>query len=143
MAVPHKPTGYQTVIPYLVADNAGALIDFMKSAFGCEVIENFAGENGKIMHAEVRIDDSVIMISDSNEKHAAQAVWLHLYLPDVDSVYKKALAAGATSVAEPADQFYGDRSGAVMDKSGNTWWIATHVKDMSMEELQQKAAQAA
>jgi PhnB protein len=93
------------------------------------------------MHAELRIGDSIVMISDASERAKATSAMVHVYVPNVDAVYQKALKAGGTSVMEPADMFYGDRSGGVTDPAGNQWHIGTHVEDVSPAELQKRAAE--
>jgi uncharacterized glyoxalase superfamily protein PhnB len=135
------PKGYHTVTPYIVVDGAEKMIGFMKSAFGAEVVhEPMMRGDGKVMHAEFKIGDSMVMISDSSEHSPATSAMLYLYVPDVDAVYQKALKAGATSLMAPADQFYGDRSGGVKDPAGNRWFIGTHVEDVSPAELKKRAA---
>jgi PhnB protein len=130
------PEGYQTVTPYLIVEGADGLIDFLKQAFGAEQRgPRMVAADGSIGHAEVRIGDSIVMVADANEQFPAKPGLLHLYLPDCDATYQRALEAGATSTQEPTDQFYGDRSAAVTDPSGNTWWISTHVEDVSEDEM--------
>jgi len=130
------PDGYHTLTPYLVVDGAERIVEFMKNAFAAQfVFEPMKRPDGKIMHAELKIGDSVVMISDASERAKATSAMLHVYVPNVDAVYQKALRAGATSVMEPADMFYGDRSGGVKDPAGNTWWIGTHVEDVAPEEM--------
>ena len=137
------PDGYHTLTPYLVVDGAERIVKFMKDAFGAQfVFEPMKRPDGKIMHAELRIGDSVVMISDASERAKATSATLHVYVPDVDAVYQKALKAGGTSVMEPADMFYGDRSGGVTDPAGNHWHIGTHVEDVAPGELKKRAAQA-
>ena len=134
------PEGYHTLTPYLVVDGAEKVITFMKEAFGAKaVFEPMARPDGKIMHAEYKIGDSIIMISDASERAKATSAMLHLYVPNVDAVYQKAIKAGGTSVMEPADMFYGDRSGGVKDPAGNQWHIGTHVEDVSPAELKKRA----
>jgi PhnB protein len=96
--------------------------------------------DGSVGHAEVRIGDSVVMVGGAGGEWPAVRAALHLYVADVDASYQAALAAGATSTAEPADQFYGDRRANVIDSAGNQWFIATHVEDVSPEELERRAA---
>jgi PhnB protein len=140
MAVKPIPEGYHTVTPYLVARGAAQTVEFMKKAFGAEhVFEPMIRPDGMIMHAELKIGDSRVMIADATEQHPAMQCMLHLYVPDVDAVYQRAVAAGGTSVTEPADQFYGDRSGGVKDPSGNYWYIATHKEDVAPAELKNRA----
>ena len=124
-----------TVTPYLMVDGAAKLIDFLKQAFGAEEYHCSLTAEGRIMHAQVKIGDSPVMIADSSPQYGPMPVMLHLYVPDVDATYAKAVAAGGTSLREPADQFYGDRSGGVRDPFGNQWWISTHVEDVSEEEM--------
>jgi uncharacterized glyoxalase superfamily protein PhnB len=136
------PDGYHTLTPYLVVDGAEKMIRFMKEAFGAEtVFEPMMRPDGKVMHAEFRIGDSVVMISDASERAKATSAMLHVYVPNVDAVYQKALKAGATSVTEPADMFYGDRTGGVKDPAGNQWHIGTHVEDVSPAELKKRATE--
>ena len=136
------PDGYHTLTPYLVVDGAEKVIRFMMEAFGAQaVFDPMMRPDGKVMHAEYRIGDSVIMISDASERAKATSSMLHLYVPNVDAVYQKALKAGGTSVMEPADMFYGDRSGGVSDPAGNQWHIGTHVEDVSPAELKKRAAE--
>ncbi len=137
MAVKPVPEGYQTVTPYLTVKGATQLIDFLKRAFGAE--ETFRMGDDRVAHAEVRIGDSMLMLGDAPEE--PMPAMIHLYLPDVDAVYQRALKAGATSIREPENMFYGDRSAGVKDAFGNQWWIATHVEDVSPEELARRAAQ--
>jgi len=136
------PEGYHTITPYLVVDGAEKIIRFMKEAFGAQpVFEPMMGPNGKVMHAEFRIGNSIVMISDSSERAQATSAMLYLYVPNVDAVYQKAIKAGATSLMEPADQFYGDRSGGVTDVAGNRWHIGTHIEDVSPADLKKRAAE--
>jgi PhnB protein len=136
------PEGYHTLTPYLVVDGAEKIIRFMKDAFGAQpVFEPMMRPDGKVMHAEYRIGDSVVMISDSSERAQATSAMLHLYVPNVDATYQKALKAGATSLMEPADMFYGDRSGGVKDAAGNRWHIGTHIEDVSPAELKRRATE--
>lgn len=136
------PEGYHTVTPYLVVDGAEKIIRFMKDAFGAQpVFDPMMRPDGKIMHGEFKIGDSVVMISDSSEHAQATSTMLHLYVPNVDAVYQKALKAGGTSLMEPENQFYGDRSGGVRDPAGNRWHIGTHVEDVSPAELKKRATE--
>lgn len=142
MAVKPVPEGFHTVTPYLLVEGAAKLIDFMTQVLGGAEIERLNDSEGKVRHAEVRIGDSVVMIADATEKWKAMPSALYLYVPDVDQVYRAALDAGATSVMEPADQFYGDRNAGVRDASGNAWWLATHKEDVPPEEIQRRMAAA-
>ena len=136
------PEGYHTITPYLVVENPGRLIDFLTRAFGARETERIAQPDGSIMHAEVRIGDSAVMMGGAGSQHPAKLAGLYLYVEDVDAAYAKALQAGATSITAPADQFYGDRSAGVTDPAGNTWWIATHIEDVPREQLASRAEAA-
>ena len=140
MAVKPIPEGYHTVTPYMTVQGADTLIAFLKEAFGALESERLTGENGRIQHAEVRIGDSVVMMAQATEQWKAMPSAIYLYVDDTDATYQRALQAGATSVMEPADQFYGDRNAGVQDPVGNYWWIATRIEDVSSEELARRAA---
>ena len=135
MAVKPIPEGHHTVTPYLVVRKAVQLIDFMKQAFAAEEIQRFTLTDGSIMHAEVRIGDSMVMLGEAGGEYPPMPAMLHLYVEDVDAVYQQAFQAGAISLRKPADQPDGDRMGGVKDPFGNQWWIATHIEDVSPEEL--------
>jgi len=133
------PEGFHTVTPYLMVRDAQATIDFLKKAFGAEEsLPPMRGPDGKIMHADVKIGDSHVMLGEGNDEWPASPSALYLYVSDADAVYKQALAAGAKSTMAPMDQFYGDRSGCVKDSNGNLWWIATHKEDLSIAELKKR-----
>lgn len=128
MGTEWKPEGYTSVSVYLVAEGAQRVIDFLKKTFGATDLRRFDTEDGKIMHAEVQIGDTVVMIADAGGKYPAFPVWLHVYVPDAEETYKKALAAGGVSVQEPVrKEGDPDRRGGVKDPCGNTWWISTQV----------------
>lgn len=133
------PEGYHTVTPYLVVRNVSGLIDFAQKVFDAEEILRMESPDGRITHAEVRLGDSVIMMGEAPDEEALMPAMLHVYLEDADATYQRALAAGATSLREPTDEFYGDRIAGVRDASGNQWWVATHIEDVSAEELQRRA----
>jgi PhnB protein len=140
VAVNPVPEGYRTVNPYLVVKGATKVIDFMKAAFGAKELVRMPGPNGTIGHAEIKIGDSMVMIADANAQHPPTNTFLYLYVPDVDATYKSALRAGAKSTQEPTTQFYGDRNANVEDPAGNRWGIATHVEDVSPEEMKKRMA---
>jgi PhnB protein len=144
-AVPVKavPEGYHTVTPYLVVQGAGKLIDFLKAAFDAQENFRMPMPDGSIGHAEVRIGNSMVMLGEARDQWKAMPATLQLYLEDVDAVYARAVAAGATPVAEPTNQFYGDRRGGVQDMCGNNWWMATHIEDVSEEEMKRRMDAAA
>jgi PhnB protein len=143
MPVKPIPDGYHTVTPYLIVHDADALLDFLKRAFAAEERLRMASRDGSIGHAEVTIGDSVVMMGEAGEQWPSMPGSIHLYVEDCDAMYKRALEAGATSVREPADQFYGDRSAGVLDPVGNMWWLATRVEDVSEEELTRRSQEAA
>ncbi len=122
-----KPDGYTTASPYLTVDGASAVIDFLIRVFSATELRRFPGQTGRLMHAEVRIGDTVIMIADSVEGWPPVASNIHVYVPDVDATYQLALAAGATSMQAPVKKDDEDKRGGVRDPGGNTWWIATRV----------------
>jgi len=130
------PDGYHTVTPYLLVQGADKLIDFVKKAFDAKETDRYSMPDGSIGHAEIRLGDSVIMLSEAmGEEHKPMTAGIHLYVENCDAIYQRALNAGATSTMQPADQFYGDRSAGVKDPFGNHWWIATHKEDLSNEEI--------
>ena len=130
------PPGYGTVTPWIISADTARLIDFAKAAFGAEELARIPGPGGEgIGHAEVRIGDSVVMLGEAQDPWKPMPSTLYLYVPDTDATYRRALDAGATSLMEPADQFYGDRNAGVKDPTGNLWWIATHKEDVSPEEM--------
>jgi len=132
MAVKAMREGFHTITPYLIVQEAGNLIEFVKQAFGATELFRDTGSAGGI-HAEVRIGDSMLMIGGDGAWHGEPSpAALYLYMEDVDSVYQRALQAGATSITEPADQPYGDRTAGVKDAFGNVWYIATHKEDISL-----------
>jgi PhnB protein len=121
-----RPEGYPAVSVYIVAQGAQRVIDFLKSTFGAKELRRFDNPDGTIMHAEMRIDDSVVMIADGGGPYPTFPVWLHVYVKDVDQTYQRALQAGGVSVQAPVQkQGDPDKRGGVKDPIGNTWWIAT------------------
>jgi PhnB protein len=144
MAAKAVPEGYHTVTPYLMVERADKLLEFIERVFDAKVIERMDRPDGLIGHAEVRLGDSVIMLGDvgGTRKLEAMPAALYLYVKDADATYRRALEAGAASIMEPADQFYGDRQGGVKDSWGNQWWIATHFEDVSPEEIIRRAEAA-
>jgi PhnB protein len=135
MAKQFIPEGYPQVSPYLIVDEPAALIEFIKAVFGATEIRRHEDDKGRIAHAEMRIGDSVVMMGGANEQWPAQPAALYVYVEDTDAAYQRGLVAGATSLQEPADQFYGDRSAGVRDRFGNQWFIGTHIESMSEEEM--------
>lgn len=125
MTEPWKPDGYNRVAPYLIVDGAQRTIDFLVRVFDAEKLRHFPADEGKIMHAEVRIGDSVLMIADGNEGWPPIGAHVHVYVPDADATYHRALEAGAETVQEPVRRDDEDRRGGFRDPGGTTWWVAT------------------
>ncbi|UGB38502.1 VOC family protein [Frateuria soli] len=123
----HKPAGRNAVSPYLIVADARAMLAFLQATFGAlELCRNARGD-GSIMHAEVRIDDSVVMLGERPDGRDPVCCSTHVYVPDVDACYAAGLAAGASSVSPPTAQPYGDRSAGLRDPQGHLWWIGTHL----------------
>jgi uncharacterized glyoxalase superfamily protein PhnB len=127
MGTTFKPAGYTSVSPYLIVSGASATIAFLERAFGAVVLRQFPDPSGRVMHAEVRIDDTVLMIADGTESWPPVPSHVHIYVPDVDATYRRALDVGATSVQEPVRKQDEDKRGGLKDAGGTTWWIATRV----------------
>jgi len=127
----HIPKGLNSVNVYLHPLRAESVISFLKRAFDAQEIAKHASPDGVVHHAEIRVGSSVVEMGEAHGKYQPMQSMFYLYVPDVDAVYRRALAAGATSIAEPTDQPYGDRSAGVKDAFGNQWWIATHLKDVT------------
>ncbi len=148
MTVKPIPDGYHSITPYLLVDGGDRAIDFYKAAFGAVELLRMASPEGKIQHAELRIGDSLVMLADEAPSHNALSprsvggtpVALMLYLEGVDAVVERAIGLGATLERPVADQFYGDRSGGIVDPFGHRWYIATHIEDVSNEEVERRAA---
>ena len=144
------PKGYHTVTPSLFVAGAARAIDFYKKALGAEELMRFPGPDGKIMHAEIKVGDSIIMLADeypdmcflSPKTIGGTPVMMYIYVPDVDALTKRAAAAGATIKRPPTDQFYGDRSGQFADPFGHRWNVASHIEDVAPDEMERRAAQA-
>jgi len=138
MAAKPIPEGYEGVTPYLTVPDVKKELDFIKKAFGASKVEAFE-VGGGIMHADVVIGDSHVMIGPASEQWPSRPGTLYLYTTDCDAMYRSAIAAGAQSVREPTNEFYGDRSAGVVDAQGNQWWMATHIEDVPAEEMQRRA----
>ena len=158
MATKGVPEGYHSVTPALIVRDAAAAIEFYKKAFGAEEIDRMAGPDGSIMHAEIRIGDSLIMLGEENEQWGTRSPLLtngnpgslHLYVEDADAAFERALEAGAKVRYPLEDAFWGDRYGKVTDPFGHEWGLATRIKDMTPAEIaragkewMEKAAQTA
>lgn len=148
MAVKPVPDGYHTVTPYLIVRDAAKAIEFYKAALGATELFRMADPSGKVMHAELRLGDSVVMLADEHPEFGAvgpqtlggTSVGLAIYVPDVDARFARAVAAGGKVERPLKDQFYGDRAGTFVDPFGHKWTIATHVEDVSPEEMSRRMA---
>jgi PhnB protein len=142
------PKGYHTVTPYMIIDGAAAAIEFYKQAFGATELFRMDGPEGKVGHAEIMVGDSHIMLADEHPAMNAlgpktiggAAIKLMIYIEDVDAVVDRAVTAGAKIIRPVADQFYGDRTGGIEDPFGHVWYVATHIEDVSLEEMEKRAA---
>lgn len=138
-----KPKGYHSITPYVAVNSASNAIEFYKQALDAKEIMRFEGDDGKIGHAELLIGDSKLMIGDNpaenNHVNHDAAVSIHLYVENVDAVVQKALGLGAQLLRAIEDKFYGDRSGLIQDPFGITWNIATHIEDLTPDEIQKRA----
>ena len=129
-------TPQQSVTAYLTVAGVPQLIEFLERTFEAVVCEKpMQTPDGRVMHAEVRIGTSVVMMGEPPPGRPPMPAMLYVMVPDVDATYRKALAAGGTSLREPTDEFYGHRSGGVSDAFGNEWWMATHIEDVPAEEM--------
>ena len=142
MAVEPIPDGYHTITPYMLVENVAEYLDFLAKAFGAEETERVTLPDGSVMHAEAKIGDSRVMMGGARDEWPAMPMFLYLYVPDSDASYQRALQAGCTSLQEPKDEFYGDRTSGVKDPFGNVWWFGTHQEDVSSEEIARRMAAA-
>jgi PhnB protein len=140
------PEGYHTITPQMTLDNAAQMIDWYKRALGAVEVSRNVGPDGKIMHAEIAIGDSRVMMNDAvmgnkgPQAFGGSPVAFWVYVPDCDTLYERAVGAGARVQMPLADQFWGDRGGAVIDPAGFIWWIATRKEDLTQAEMQRRAA---
>jgi PhnB protein len=147
MAVKPIPDGYHSVTPYLIVDGAARALDFYKRAFGAEETFRMPGPDGRIGHAEMRVGDSMIMLADQHPEAGAKGpksyggspVSLMVYVENVDKVFAQAVSAGATVERPLANQFYGDRTGGIVDPFGHKWYLATHIEDVAPAEMERRA----
>lgn len=138
MSQSHVPAGYTSVTPYLIVKEVEVLLDFLRDAFDAQEVLRIPGPDGLAQHAEVRIGDAMVMMGRKPEGEPDFRASLYLYVDDCDTSYARALAAGATAHHEPADQFYGDRSGSVHGPCGTHFGIATHVETLTPEQLKER-----
>ncbi len=143
MSVHYIPKEHHTVTPYIMVEGVESVMNFLTAAFGAESREVMRAPDGSIMHAQMMVGNSMLMLAGARPPEwPSQPASFYLYLPDCDAAYASALAAGAQSIMEPADQFYGDRHGGVKDSSGNSWWVATHIEDVSDDEMARRMGEA-
>ncbi len=142
MAVKPIPEGYHTVTPLLSVKGAARLIDFMKKAFEATETYRVPSPDGSVMHAELKIGNSVIMLGEPMEGSFTRPATFYVYVQDADATYRAALEAGGESLEGPTDRFWGDRVASIKDFAGNNWMIATHVEEVDAEELTRRAQQA-
>jgi PhnB protein len=135
----YQPDRYHTVTPYLTVQGAARLIEFLTQVFDARETERILRPDGAIAHADVRIGDAVVMLGEASDGLPPMPGALYVYVPDTDATYRRALQAGAASLMEPVDTFYGDRNAGVTDPFGNRWWLATRVEDVPAEDLQRRA----
>lgn len=147
MAVTAIPEGYHSIQPYLVCKGAAKALEFYTHAFGAREFVRMPGPDGRIMHAEMKIGNSIVMLADENPERGAVApapgtmarsMSIMFYTDDVDATFKRALDLGASSIMTPSDMFWGDRMGNLMDPFGHQWAIATHKEDVTPEEMQKR-----
>jgi uncharacterized glyoxalase superfamily protein PhnB len=138
MSVHYIPKGHHAVAPYFVVKSVHRLIDFLTSSFRAEVLSKLQLPNGRIIHSEIKIGDSVII---AGEREPAMKLSTHLYVKDIDEAYARCLKAGGKSIHEPTNHPYGDRGAGVEDPEGNIWWISTHVEDVSEAEIIRRMSQ--
>jgi PhnB protein len=136
----YKPENLQDLNTYFSVKNSAQFLDFLQKAFGAELVDNHAGKDGSIMHAKVRIGDTVVELGEGRAPWGPRTVAHHYYVENCDQVFARGLANGCKELQPMADQFYGDRSGSLLDAWGNHWYIATHQEDLTSEEMQQRAA---
>ena len=134
----YVPDQHNCVSPYLVVDDAAGLVEFLRAVFDATELDKHVMPDGRVMHAEVRIGDSVVMLGQSEGRNSMPMV--HVYVPDVDATHARAVAAGATSTRPPTTMFYGDRIAMVTDRFGIEWAISTHVEDVAPAELARRMA---
>lgn len=142
MAVNFKPAGCQQVIPYLLINDPEKTIAFVKKVFGATEAHVSRDPEGRVAHASMKIGDSMLMMGGAGGPFPAMPAMVYIYVPDVDAAYARALQAGATSIREPENQFYGDRSGGVSDAQGTQWWMGTQIEEVSEAELERRAQEA-
>jgi PhnB protein len=141
MTKPYRPKGFSDVTPYLIVVDADRLIAFIRNVFNAEEVVCFRGDDGRINHAAFKIGNAMVELSEARDPWKPMTAGLHVYVENVDEVYQKALDAGAVSLYEPADMFYGERSGGVADPEGNHWYLAAVTEELSLAEIQKRSSE--
>jgi PhnB protein len=139
MSIETTPKGWHSIIPCLAVPDAARLICFLKQAFSGSEQTRITRPDGTVLYAELRLGDSLVLISDPKDGWKPRPSMINFYVSDVDATFRQAVAAGAKPVREPADMFYGDRQACVRDVAGNDWWITTHIEDVPADEIQKRA----
>lgn len=140
MPVKPVPDGYHAITPFLMVKDVASLLKWMPAALGATERYRSTAPDGSVMHAEVEIGDSRVMLGEAGDRWPPMPVMMYLYVPDADAAYERAVRAGGQSLMAPTNHFYGDRSAGVKDPAGNQWWFATHIEDVSPEEVSRRAA---
>lgn len=141
MPTPYRPKGFSDITPYLIVDDALRLIDFLKQVFDAEELICMRGDDGSVAHAAYQIGDSIVELANARAEWKPLVAGLHVYVRDVDATYQKAISAGGTSLYQPSDMYYGERSGGVADPFGNQWYFATLKEELSLAEIEKRAAE--
>jgi PhnB protein len=137
------PKGHSVVSPYLVIKDVEKVLEFLRKVFDAEIIEDLRWPDGSIMHGEARIGDTVIMVGMAREEYPPRPGMIHVYTANVDDTYQRALGAGASSLMEPQDQFYGHREAGVEDEQGNQWWMGQQIEELTQAEMEKRLADRA
>jgi PhnB protein len=138
MTVQPIPEGFHALTPIVAVKEVMRLIDFLKAAFGAVELLKIHAPDGSVMHAELKIGDSILMLGEAGETCLVTTATLYLYVPDVDTTYRAGLDAGGESMEEPATRFWGDRMATIRDFAGNKWMVATHLEDVDSDELMRR-----
>ncbi len=138
--ISYIPEGFHTVTPYFIVADADAFLSFLKDGLGAEEMSLFRGPDGRVMHAQARLGDSMLEFGEAGAQWPAMRLSLHVYVPDTDAAFGRAVAAGAKSLRDPRTEFYGERSAGIEDPAGNVWWLATRVENVSEEEIARRGA---
>ena len=136
MSLSPIPSDRPQVSPYLIVADVPQLISFIQTLFQGEVTERIHNKEKQIMHAEIKVGDSLIMLGQATDEHSAISAMIHIYVENVDDTYSQAIDLGASSLSEPANQFYGERTAGVIGPQGNFWWIASQIEKLSEEEIE-------